>query len=960
MKKFSCIILALIIVAQLISSMSILASSWSWGSDGKYEVASYNAAIVKNDSIEVDAVRDHEYLSSTKITEYPELSPYTRSGYSSVVGDAKGNFEAYVVVDTKGMYIYAEIEDSTIFATTNSNGNDGDYISIYFDWIGTHPTPEERSDSWSASDYLNNNKTDQKLGWLSADYYGNIVGSRGFSSYTKFGPNKNQSILYEAQIVEGGWVCEWFVPWRSQAQCDAVSKGEQFHCGIGFQVGDDSDIKDTATPGKEQDVIIRFDQRKELGLSYYLDYSKLADLTFVQGHEETYRVCTSSGLADLVCEECDIVIKENVSVSVFDEDPKSHVYIWSAESSASTCANDGKEIFLCKYCDAIKTTEIPALGHNYEYSQREAKHVCNTCRARVDHGDTNGDGHITNADVLEMYKYIYNPITYPIDYPEIADANFDGSVTNSDILLIYKYIYNPGLYPIVEKQDDVIVDGINLSDYVIVYPASNSLGEKKLAEVLATRIKEKYGLEMDIYEDSAELFEYEIIIGRSDRDESRAIYASSFEYDQYSVSVSDKKISVGFADNKFAAEKAIEDIGNMITVSKSVTSKTVRAVANKLLNSACFSDMHNTFTMLEPNNSTGDYVLRKTHVRAVELIREKYGLLDVVMVGGDLMSDYPRWDESGCWPYKYYVEYKQLLVDLFAGLTKDGKVMYVAGNHDYAQGELATDAPHTATGNYNSSEFYFTGPMNATLGVLNDKDMHWVVGTHTGDKYLLGYHYEVNGVHFFGLAPDPDNPNIWSKQTYGFHTDTLEWFKNRLEEIDPDGDEIIFVNCHYHMAHRVNDVISGGQADKDFLPIIKGHRNLFWMYGHVHTGEEDIAQSHTSEMVVHYDNKGNTINSPAIADSYGNAENRGPTTVYMGAGRIDYNSKYFGTDKVYGYGGYSSGNNTYSTTATPKICQVMYFTVYEDRVVFQSINVGTYTGYTENDIIAPYTVYLYK
>jgi hypothetical protein len=62
---------------------------------------------------------------------------------------------------------------------------------------------------------------------------------------------------------------------------------------------------------------------------------------------------------------------------------------------------------------------------------------------------------------------------------------------------------------------------------------------------------------------------------------------------------------------------------------------------------------------------------------------------------------------------------------------------------------------------------------------------------------------------------------------------------------------------------------------------------------------------------------------------------------------------------VYGYGGYSY-RTAISTTATPKVCQVMYVTVYEDRVEFQSINVGTLAGYSVNDIVEPYTVYLYK
>ena len=75
--------------------------------------------------------------------------------------------------------------------------------------------------------------------------------------------------------------------------------------------------------------------------------------------------------------------------------------------------------------------------------------------------------------------------------------------------------------------------------------------------------------------------------------------------------------------------------------------------------------------------------------------------------------------------------------------------------------------------------------MNEKMGELADIDMHWITGTHTGDKYLLGYHYEVNGVHFIGLSPDPDAYGIWSQQGYGFHPDTLKWFKETLKRIDP-------------------------------------------------------------------------------------------------------------------------------------------------------------------------------
>lgn len=62
-------------------------------------------------------------------------------------------------------------------------------------------------------------------------------------------------------------------------------------------------------------------------------------------------------------------------------------------------------------------------------------------------GDVNGDGGVTNADVLMIYRYIYNAQLYPLDVAA-GDVNGDGNVTNADVLAIYRYIYNPVLYPL--------------------------------------------------------------------------------------------------------------------------------------------------------------------------------------------------------------------------------------------------------------------------------------------------------------------------------------------------------------------------------------------------------------------------------------------------------------------------------------------------------------------------------
>lgn len=84
--------------------------------------------------------------------------------------------------------------------------------------------------------------------------------------------------------------------------------------------------------------------------------------------------------------------------------------------------------------------------HNY------VEDVCTECGHKMGEsdlslGDANGDMLITNADVLMIYRYIYNAELYPLDIT-VADVNKDGYVTNADVLMIYRYIYNPTLYPL--------------------------------------------------------------------------------------------------------------------------------------------------------------------------------------------------------------------------------------------------------------------------------------------------------------------------------------------------------------------------------------------------------------------------------------------------------------------------------------------------------------------------------
>ena len=266
--------------------------AWTWADDG-YTVAQHYAPIVAAGTIKVDGQLDDAYLNATKVESFKDAEPYFRGGAYEPIKDAgKGDFFAYIVVDNTGMYIYADIVDTTLFETTNGNGNDGDCFQIYFDWTpadNMHPTPEARAEMEAAgntwdygtykSTYGSGLASMQYLGWLSGDYNGVVGGSAGFAPHDQIGENF-EGIQYVAAKKDGGWVCEWFVPWRDADQKAAIDAGEQFHCSIGFQSCDDADIDDTCTPGVEENCAIKFDQIKDLGLSYWADYSMLADVVW--------------------------------------------------------------------------------------------------------------------------------------------------------------------------------------------------------------------------------------------------------------------------------------------------------------------------------------------------------------------------------------------------------------------------------------------------------------------------------------------------------------------------------------------------------------------------------------------------------------------------------------------------------------------------------------------------------
>ena len=518
-------------------------------------------------------------------------------------------------------------------------------------------------------------------------------------------------------------------------------------------------------------------------------------------------------------------------------------------------------------------------------------------------------------------------------------------------------------YPFEElKFGDTVIN-----DYAIVLPSAATPVMKAYANSLQLKIAQLCGSLLPVINDRKEETDKEILLGNTSREASKAVDAAALGEYGYSISASGSKIVVKANDDIFSFIKTVDAImtslesGSFAASTGKITIKT-----EPVLTSFCFTDVHNNFAMLEPTNNTGDYVVRKNVNPMIDLILETEGAVDLVMVGGDLMSDYPHWNASGNWPYKYFVEYRALLVQTFARLSKDGKVIYCGGNHDYGQGENATDCPHTEKGNYNSTDFYFGDVgMRQSMGELAEEDMFWKIGEHTGDKYLICYYYKVNGVHVLGLAPDPDI--IWSKQGDGFSEESLQWLSAKLDEIDPYGTEVIFINCHYPLDNTYEQedgsltISNNGYNSQKLTPVYAGHRNLFHFFGHWESWYHD----YSSKAVIHYNSakkpvviEGNETDSTQVISF----SQRSFNAVNMGHFRPMYNDSpdMFEKDYVIGDAGFGGNRYTHGSTCTPKCGQGMYVAVYEDRIEFTMKNIGDYEGLTTDDILETYTVWLYK
>ena len=91
------------------------------------------------------------------------------------------------------------------------------------------------------------------------------------------------------------------------------------------------------------------------------------------------------------------------------------------------------------------------------------------------------------------------------------------------------------------KLEDIVIGGDSLVNYKIVIPSLCGTQEKTAAEELARFMSETTGFSISVVRDSTEVSENEILIGKTNREESKKLL-DTLLYDDYAMAVEGKKI----------------------------------------------------------------------------------------------------------------------------------------------------------------------------------------------------------------------------------------------------------------------------------------------------------------------------------------------------------------------------------------------------------------------------------
>lgn len=319
---------------------------------------------------------------------------------------------------------------------------------------------------------------------------------------------------------------------------------------------------------------------------------------------------------------------------------------------------------------------------------------------------------------------------------------------------------------------------------------------------------------------------------------------------------------------------------------------------------ATLTDMHVDYGIENEKN-----VIREQSQSAMNQIKKEENP-DVVFITGDTISTHG----SGVWSDETYNKVTSQLVEAFKNTSKDGKVMYVNGNHDYEVGLTQ----------YNSGAYIDEANKNG-------------VGKYTDVLYedeqrksnLLAYHYELYGMHFIGLNT-PYNGDATIKSPL-YTQEEVKWVKDVLAKLN--NDEKIVVLGHYPLNNSKGMTPNYGVTNKELQDTFNKYPNLLYIYGHDHGG--NFIESDTFERVTAYNADGSIEDSRDVRAS-------GFTSCFGGSLSY-YNNRY---------------NPGALSSAQPHVVQALMVYVYEDHIDLEMKNYGQKNG--DKKYLLSYTIPIKK
>ena len=319
---------------------------------------------------------------------------------------------------------------------------------------------------------------------------------------------------------------------------------------------------------------------------------------------------------------------------------------------------------------------------------------------------------------------------------------------------------------------------------------------------------------------------------------------------------------------------------------------------------ACFSDLHADYGLQSMSTP-----IRSTVTNAAQLIA-RMGGADVVLVGGDITSAN---DRNASWSKSIIQRAQQAVYDTLAPVSHSGKVLFVAGNHDYQAGVQANHVMDS--GDYTR---FMTGPCGPYADALYKQI--------DGFNSLLGYRYSFDAMEYLAIN-SPYNSDIYASSE--LYTEQVDWAEEQLKKIGKD--KTVIMLCHYPVGGAGTRQPSEGTVAAKMKALLEQYPNVIYCYGHVHGNDSWYVWYYTSELV---------RCASAVPVGPNTVKTSSYITVHMGS------MGYYNTQFQPGWLG----------AEEPQIAQVMMIYFYDDHITFRMLNTGEKSGDPDVYNPASYTV----